>query len=114
MSFSPFLILLALFFGSGCAALIYEIVWLQLLELVIGSTGVSLGIVAWPSIHRAHSQDVGAVIDSTGDAADGIGHCRYLLHGELLGLDDPVVLHHLDLVVTHRPAIGLADVELGG
>lgn len=37
--------MLALFFGSGCAALIYEIVWFQLLELVIGSTGVSLGIL---------------------------------------------------------------------
>ena len=34
-----------LFFGSGCAALIYEIVWFQLLELVIGSTGISLGIL---------------------------------------------------------------------
>ena len=39
----PFLMLL--FFGSGCAALIYEIVWLQLLELVIGSSGVSLGVL---------------------------------------------------------------------
>jgi spermidine synthase len=37
--------LLLLFFGSGCAALIYEIVWFQLLELVIGSTGVSVGIL---------------------------------------------------------------------
>src|ERR1700687_1546278 len=40
----PFLPLLVLLFaGSGCAALIYEIVWLQLLQLVIGSTAVSLG-----------------------------------------------------------------------
>lgn len=38
-------VLLLLFFASGCAALIYEIVWFQLLELVIGSTAVSLGIV---------------------------------------------------------------------
>jgi len=30
---------------SGCAALIYEIVWLQLLELVIGSSAVSLGLL---------------------------------------------------------------------
>jgi spermidine synthase len=37
--------LLLLFFGSGCAALIYEIVWLQLLELIIGSSGVSLGVL---------------------------------------------------------------------
>jgi spermidine synthase len=31
--------------GSGFAALIYEIVWFQLLELVIGSTAVSLGVL---------------------------------------------------------------------
>ena len=37
--------LLLLAFGSGAAALIYEIVWFQLLELVIGSTAVSLGIL---------------------------------------------------------------------
>jgi spermidine synthase len=40
----PFLLLLLLA-GSGCAALIYEIVWLQLLQLVIGSSGVSLGLL---------------------------------------------------------------------
>ena len=34
--------LLVLFVGSGCAALIYEIVWFQLLQLVIGSSAVSL------------------------------------------------------------------------
>jgi spermidine synthase len=39
------LVLLALFAGSGCAALIYEVVWLQLLQLVIGSTAVSLGVL---------------------------------------------------------------------
>jgi spermidine synthase len=31
--------------GSGLAALIYEIVWFQLLELVIGSSAVSLGVL---------------------------------------------------------------------
>jgi spermidine synthase len=31
--------------ASGCAALIYEIVWLQLLELIIGSSAVSLGLL---------------------------------------------------------------------
>ena len=39
------LLLLLLFVGSGCAALIYEIVWFQLLELVIGSSAVSLGVL---------------------------------------------------------------------
>jgi spermidine synthase len=34
-----------LFVGSGCAALIYEIVWFQLVELVIGSSAVSLGVL---------------------------------------------------------------------
>src|SRR5437773_12003343 len=39
----PFLIFL--FAGSGCAALIYEFVWFQLLQLVIGSSAVSLGLL---------------------------------------------------------------------
>ena len=34
-----------LFAGSGCSALIYEIVWYQLLQLAIGSTAVSLGVL---------------------------------------------------------------------
>jgi spermidine synthase len=42
----PFLpALLLLFVGSGCAALIYEVVWLQMLQLVIGATAVSLGVL---------------------------------------------------------------------
>src|SRR6266404_8845365 len=39
------LLLLLLLVGSGSAALIYEIVWLQLLQLVIGSSAVSLGVL---------------------------------------------------------------------
>src|SRR3954454_3169074 len=39
------LVWLLLFAGSGCSALIYEIVWLQLLQLVIGSSAVSLGLL---------------------------------------------------------------------
>jgi spermidine synthase len=39
----PFI--LVLFAGSGCSALIYEVVWYQLLQLAIGSTTVSLGIL---------------------------------------------------------------------
>jgi spermidine synthase len=38
----PWLLLAA---ASGCAALIYEIVWFQLLQLVIGSSAVSLGLL---------------------------------------------------------------------
>ena len=36
---------IVLFAGSGCAALIYEIIWFQLLELVVGSSAISLGIL---------------------------------------------------------------------
>ena len=36
---------LLLFVGSGCAALIYEVVWFQLLQLSVGSSAVSLGIL---------------------------------------------------------------------
>ncbi|MGA2711552.1 MAG: fused MFS/spermidine synthase [Bryobacteraceae bacterium] len=38
-------LLLALFIGSGCSALIYEVVWLQLLQLVIGSSAASLAVL---------------------------------------------------------------------
>jgi spermidine synthase len=38
-------LLLVLFAGSGCSALIYEIVWYQMLQLAIGSTSVSLGFL---------------------------------------------------------------------
>jgi spermidine synthase len=37
--------LLILFVGSGCSALIYEIVWYQMLELAIGATAVALGVL---------------------------------------------------------------------
>ncbi|MFN0054051.1 MAG: fused MFS/spermidine synthase [Planctomycetales bacterium] len=37
--------LLILFVGSGCAALIYEIVWFQMLELAIGSSAVSIAVL---------------------------------------------------------------------
>src|SRR5262245_51221535 len=38
-------ILLAFSIGSGCAALIYAVVWFQLLDLVIGSPWVSLDVL---------------------------------------------------------------------
>ncbi len=37
--------LIILFVGSGAAALVYEVVWQQLLQLVIGSSTVSLGVL---------------------------------------------------------------------
>ncbi len=38
-------LLILLFAASGCSALIYEVVWYQSLQLAIGSTSVSLGIL---------------------------------------------------------------------
>ncbi len=38
-------LLLILFVGSGCAALIYEIVWFEMLQLSVGSSAVSLGVL---------------------------------------------------------------------
>jgi len=38
-------LMMILFVGSGCAALIYEIVWFQVLQLVIGSSAVSLAVL---------------------------------------------------------------------
>lgn len=37
--------LLLLFVGSGCAALIYEVVWFQMLSLSLGSSAISLGVL---------------------------------------------------------------------
>jgi len=37
--------LMCLSAGSGCAALIYQIVWFQLLQLVIGSSAASIGVL---------------------------------------------------------------------
>ena len=39
----PFVLLL--FVASGCAALIYEIVWFQMLQLVLGSSAVSIAVL---------------------------------------------------------------------
>ena len=39
----PWLVLL--FIGSGCAALIYEIVWFQFLSLIVGASTISLGVL---------------------------------------------------------------------
>ena len=40
-----FVLLLLFFVASGCAALIYEVVWFHLLRLVVGASAVSLAIV---------------------------------------------------------------------
>ena len=38
-------VLLLLFVGSGAAALVYEVVWFQRLQLVIGVSAISLGVL---------------------------------------------------------------------
>ncbi|HEY4101656.1 MAG TPA: fused MFS/spermidine synthase [Gemmatimonadales bacterium] len=38
-------LLLMLFIGSGCAALIYEVVWFQMLSLIVGSSAISIGVL---------------------------------------------------------------------
>src|SRR5688572_13552540 len=43
---APFLpALILLFIGSGAAALVYEIVWFQMLSLSLGSSAISLGVL---------------------------------------------------------------------
>jgi spermidine synthase len=37
--------MLLLFVGSGCAALIYEIVWFQVLQLVVGASAISMAVL---------------------------------------------------------------------
>ena len=52
--------LLLLFVGSGCAALIYEIVWFQLLQLVVGSKAIPRTEVTkklWAYIKKNGLQD---------------------------------------------------------
>jgi len=39
----PFVLLL--FLGSGCAALMYEIIWFQMLQLVLGSSAISIAVL---------------------------------------------------------------------
>jgi spermidine synthase len=42
---APLAVLLVLFAASGCAALIYQVVWLERLALALGSSAPSLGVV---------------------------------------------------------------------
>lgn len=82
-------VLLLLFAGSGCSALIYEIVWYQLLQFVIGSTAISLGVLLAtfmgglclgsvvlprvPAMRRQHPLRIYAAIEL------GIGLCGILV-----------------------------------
>lgn len=81
-------LVLLLFAGSGCSALIYETVWYQTLQLAIGSTAVSLGFllatfmgglclgsVAFPRLKLAgrHPLRIYAILEL------GIGVCAILV-----------------------------------
>ncbi len=107
--------LLALFAGSGCAALIYEIVWYQMLELVIGSTAVSLGVLLaaymgglclgsialpkWMAGRKIHPLKVYACLEA------GIG---------VLGLGALVFIPLVDRVYVAAAAEGLPAMLLRG
>ena len=106
--------LLLLFIGSGCAALIYEVVWFQLLELVIGSAAVSLGVLlgtfmggmcigslALPKIvsPRRHPLRVYALLEL------GIGIC---------GLAILAVLPHLDSFYVAYAGHGFSAILMRG
>ena len=67
-------VLLLLFAGSGCSALIYEIVWYQLLQLVIGSTRDLAGSAAGDVHGRAVPGQPGAAAAAGGtEAASAAG-----------------------------------------
>ena len=58
-----------LFAASGCSALIYEIIWYQLLQLVIGSTAVSLGVLLATFMGGFENDaGLGIAVDLGGDA----------------------------------------------
>ena len=90
-------LVLLLFAASGCAALIYEVVWYQMLQLAIGASAVSLGILlatfmgglclgswALPRLARAgtHPLKVYALIEL------GIGICGVAVLWGLPLIDD--------------------------
>ena len=90
-------LVLLLFVASGCAALIYEVVWYQMLQLAIGASAISLGILlatfmgglclgSWflPKMTRAstHPLRIYALIEL------GIGICGLLVLWCLPLIDD--------------------------
>ena len=114
---SRFLPLVALLFaGSGASALIYEIVWYQLLQLAVGSTAVSLGVLLatfmgglcigslalprfFPKSGGRHPLAVYAAIEA------GIG---------ALGLIELVLIPLIDSVYVSGPQAGFAGMLFRG
>jgi len=100
--------LVCLFLFSGCAALIYEVVWYQLLQLVIGSTSVSLGILLAAFMG-------GLCLGSLG--APRIGHHIHPLRiyaGLELGIGLFAILLQLALPFLNRAYIAGAEHGLSG
>jgi spermidine synthase len=114
----PLSVLLLLFVGSGAAALVYEIVWFETLQLVIGATGISLGVLLGtfmggmflgslllPKVVplRAHPLRVYAAIEA------GIGVVAVLLHFTM-----PLVSHaYVSMVPLGLPSILLRALLSG-
>jgi spermidine synthase len=107
-------LLLLLFAGSGCSALIYEIVWFQVLQLVIGSSAVSLavllgtfmggmclGSIALPSLISPwfHPLRVYALLEL------GLG---------IIGIAVPCAMPYVDGIYTEAAAAGLPAMLLRG
>src|SRR5436305_1757230 len=66
-------LLLVLFIGSGCSALIYEIVWSQLLELVIGASAISLAVLAGFYLLRVYDMAVATYVAASINVAVALG-----------------------------------------
>jgi spermidine synthase len=101
---SPFVPLLGLFVLSGVAALIYEIVWFQLLELVIGSSAISLGVLLATYMG---GMCVGSILLPRLTRLRGIGPIRLYAYLELgIGVGGLFVLGVVPLVSGVYSAIG--------
>ena len=110
----PFVLLL--FCASGCAALIYEIVWYQLLQISIGSTAISLGVLlasfmgglclgslGFPSLARRSARLSGHPLLAFGGIELLIGIC---------GAAELLVIPLAGDLSLHGPQAGLAGMAL--
>ena len=74
--------------GSGCAALIYEVVWFQLLQLVIGSSSISLGILLgnWQVRRAAEKTALQARLAAVRGQVSDIRPFRYKMLGQFAAI----------------------------
>ena len=64
-----------LFVASGCAALIYEVVWFHLLRLVIGGSWISLGILLASFMGGMCLGSIAAAVVRAGPVSSAAGLC---------------------------------------